>query len=56
MKILVDEMPFWEDDCPFYNQFEGHCKLDGFCCEYMKPTAGNRCEEDCRWLKTAGDS
>lgn len=52
MKFLVDEMPFWASDCPFYDQYEGTCRLDDCCCEYMKPSAGDRCEKDCRWLKT----
>ena len=49
MKILVDEMPFWETDCPFFD-FDD-CKLDGNSCDYMKRNAGSRCEEECRWLK-----
>ena len=51
MKILVDEMPFWESDCPFFDGCD--CKLDACCCDYMKRPAGDRCEEECRWLKAA---
>lgn len=53
MKFLVDEMPFWNTECPF---FDGcNCKLDNEFCDYMKEVAGSRCEEDCKWLKTVGD-
>ena len=53
MKFLVDEMPFWQNDCPFFDMH--NCKLDDDFCEYMDSCAGHRCEEDCRWLKTVGD-
>ena len=54
MKLFVDEMPFWESDCPFFE--DDYCRLDGCQCDYMiKNIAGERCSEDCRWLKE-GDS
>lgn len=48
MKFIVDEMPFWETDCPFYK--DGKCKLDGHRCVYMSYPAGHRDAEDCEWL------
>jgi hypothetical protein len=54
MKFLVDEMPFWETDCPFYDGCD--CTLDNDSCDYMKSNAGHRCAEDCRWLKVVGDN
>ena len=58
MKILVDELPFWEDDCPFFNLCTEDCKLDDCECKYMtNHTAGHRVSEDCRWLVAKeGDS
>lgn len=50
MKFVVDEMPFWESDCPFYDV--GRCRLDGCECVYMKNPAGRRVSEDCDWLTT----
>ena len=49
MKFIVDEMPFWESDCPFYA--DGKCILDGHKCVYMSYPAGRRDPEDCEWLK-----
>lgn len=54
MKFLVDEMPFWESDCVFFDQYPGTCKLDGQCCEYMDHPAGDRDACDCRWLRVVG--
>ena len=53
MKFLVDEMPFWESDCPFHE--DGKCKLDGHECVYMKYPAGRRDPEDCEWLVAKED-
>ena len=50
MKFLVDEMPFWESDCPFYNGAK--CTLDNSTCIYMSYPAGHRDEQDCKWLTT----
>lgn len=49
MKFIVDEMPFWDTDCPFF--MGGICKMDNEHCEYMEDDAGNRQCEKCRWLK-----
>lgn len=50
MKFIVDEMPFWESDCPFFD--DGTCKLDDCQCDYMtRNVAGERDSEDCRWLE-----
>ena len=54
MKFVVDEMPFWESDCPFYNSATCTCALDHEDCFYMMRSAGDRREEECPWLKTAG--
>lgn len=54
LKFLVDEMPFWETDCPFCDF--GVCTCDGEECAYMtKNRAGHRDPEDCRWLKEKGE-
>ena len=53
MKFVVDEMPFWENDCPFYGG--NKCKLDGHECLYMKYPAGRRDPEDCEWLTARGE-
>ena len=51
MKFIVDELPFWEDDCPFFEYGSGTCKLDGCQCKYMtEHVAGRRNPEDCEWL------
>lgn len=47
MKLLVDEMPYWINDCPFY---DGDCRIDRQHCDYMDRNAGYRIEEECRWL------
>lgn len=28
MKIIVDEIPMFEDECLFYDKHRGECKLD----------------------------
>lgn len=60
MKFIVDEMPFWESDCPFYEAGrcyeEGKCKLDKEDCDYMMAPAGRREPEDCRWLVAKEDA
>ena len=54
MKFIVDEMPFWESDCPFYDC--DVCTCDGEECAYMtKNMAGHRDPDDCRWLKEKGE-
>lgn len=36
MKFVVDEMPYWVDDCPFY--LDGGCiQQHGDLCCYMNP-------------------
>lgn len=50
MKFIVDEMPYWETDCPFYDCGKKQCKLDGGHCEYMGAKAGERCADECPWL------
>jgi hypothetical protein len=54
MKFIVDEMPFWESDCPFYA--DGGCACDGHKCVYMSYPAGHRDPEDCRWLVAKEDA
>ena len=33
MKFIVDEMPYFSDQCPFYNARNGTCKIDCEECE-----------------------
>lgn len=50
MKFIVDELPFWRDDCPFFEC--DTCKLDDCQCDYMiENVAGERNPENCRWLE-----
>lgn len=54
MKILVDEMPLFEQDCPFYTGYE--CSLDRTKCEHMHLSTSQRCyKTECKWLKAKGD-
>ena len=52
MKLIVDEMPFWSDGCPFYNPANGCCKLDGDRCERADTLAGERSPYECDHLMT----
>ena len=50
MKILVDEMPVFEQECPFYMGYE--CLLDKAKCEHMHLSSSQRCDKtECKWLK-----
>lgn len=50
MKFIVDEMPFFESDCPFCD--DEVCTLDKNGCERMsKSTKLRGTETECRWLK-----
>lgn len=50
MKILVDKMPIFEVECPFYTGFE--CILDRNRCEYMQLSSYEKCTKtECTWLK-----
>lgn len=52
MKFIVDEIPFWEDDCPFYDVNSQECRLDQDKCHYISDdVAGERRIEICRWLR-----
>lgn len=53
MRFIVDEMPYWETDCPFYDPVTRHCKIDNSHCDYFDSIAGERLEEDCAWLTTS---
>ena len=36
MRFIVDEMPYWSDDCPFH--YDGGCTLQhGDVCHYLNP-------------------
>lgn len=53
MKFVVDEMPFWKEDCPFYNIGQGTCALcpGDVACRYMAVARPElRDEVDCAWL------
>lgn len=52
MKFVVDEMPYWQTDCPFYEIGTGKCTLGGDHCSYMEANAGSRDAEECPWLTT----
>lgn len=50
MKILVDEMPLFQQDCPFYTGYE--CSLDRTKCEHLHLSINERCaKSECKWLK-----
>lgn len=50
MKILVDDMPLFQQDCPFYDGYA--CILDRNKCEYMQLSSHERCTKtECKWLK-----
>lgn len=50
MKILVDKMPVFEVECPFYTGSE--CILDRNQCEHMQLSSYERCiKTECTWLK-----
>lgn len=51
MKILVDEMPFWETDCPFFEPGSRECSLSHLHCRYMDHIAGHRIPEECDYLE-----
>lgn len=52
MKFIVDQLPVFDSDCPFFEFGCYTCKLDDCLCEYMTNNiAGKREAEDCRWLK-----
>ena len=52
LKFLVDAMPYFDSDCPF---FDGHnCKIDKRLCERLVNSTEERerdLEYECRWLK-----
>ena len=55
MKFLVDEMPYYMDDCPFYEYGTGLCTCTvdrKHTCEYFYM---NRDPEYCYWLKEKED-
>lgn len=50
MKFLVDEMPYYKYECPFYEPGDickCNCNYDGYC-EYFK---NDRDPYYCNWLK-----
>lgn len=50
MKILVDEMPLFQQDCPFYTGY--NCSIDNTKCEYLHLFINERCTKtECKWLK-----
>ena len=51
MKFLVDEMPYFQDECPFYDISTGICKYDRDKCEHMYISSKERGKQtECRWL------
>ena len=52
MKILIDEMPVFEQECPFYEAYKEMCRCDGNKCGHMHLSSEERCQQtECRWLK-----
>ena len=51
MKILVDEMPYFQHDCPFEDD-RGACKLTGGRCEHFDPPCRERNPDECDGLMT----
>lgn len=52
MKFLIDEMPCFSSECPFYDAYEKICKCDGNRCEHMHLSSSERCyKTECKWLK-----
>lgn len=50
VKFIVDEMPFFAYECPFYSGYL--CKLDDTGCDRMMMSTKVRgTETECRWLK-----
>ena len=52
MKLIVDEMPFWLDGCPFFDPSGDVCKLDGQRCERAGTPAQERNPDECDHLMT----
>lgn len=51
MKFIVDEMPYYTDDCPFYEWGTGFCKCNlnyHVHCEYFE---NSRDSYYCDWLR-----
>lgn len=55
MKFVVDEMPYWQTDCPFYEIGACKCTLNNEHCSYMEANAGSRDAEECPWLTTKNE-
>ena len=53
MKFLVDEMPAYWDDCPFYKFSCTECSLDREHCDYFDQPFRERSSECCRFLTLA---
>lgn len=50
MKFIVDEMPYFMDECPFYGPPE--CKLTGDRCLHFDLPCRERPTDECRGLVT----
>lgn len=46
MKILIDEMPYFSEECPFYEAYEEICKCDGNRCEHYASTKRRKTSTD----------
>lgn len=51
MKLLVDEMPYFTSDCPFYDSAAGVCRIDNSHCVYFDDPCGERESGKCCYLK-----
>lgn len=57
MKFLVDEMPYYKTECPFYEFGTGFCKCERDDCghNYCEYFDMNRDPYYCMWLKENND-
>ena len=51
MRLIVDKMPYFMGDCPFYDDY-AMCTLDHCECEHFDPPCRERNLESCRMLIT----
>ena len=49
MKFIVNEMPEYASQCPFYEN--GICKVDGYSCIYFGEDGRSGCASECDHLR-----
>lgn len=57
MKIITDEMPEVQNDCPFLS-FGKFCQINGYSklCVYFELPEDERCREHCSLFKALGET